>query len=72
MIVEPDERAFRIFDGESGCLFAFLASLVSELSSRTDRIAFDQNPRTSRASKRLRVETRSSRRQIRRGQRKFN
>lgn len=56
MVVRPDEEAFIDFaGGESEYLFAFLGSLVSELSSRTDPIAFDQDPRTLRASRRLRI-----------------
>lgn len=65
MVVELDDRARYEFEGgESESLFTFLANLISELPLRTDPITFDQNPRILRASRKPRVETGSSRRQI--------
>jgi hypothetical protein len=65
MVVELDDRARYEFEGgESESLFAFLASLISDLSLRTDPITFDQNPRILRASRKPRVETGPSRSQI--------
>lgn len=65
MVVELDHSArFEFEGGKSESLFAFLASLISELSLRTNPITFDQNPRILRAASKPRVETGTSQRQI--------